>query len=209
MLGENIKILRKRRGYSQETLAQQLNVVRQTVSKWEKGISVPDADMLTRLAELFEVTVGELLGENIENKADAINMNEVAVQLEVLNEQLANQSRRRRKIVKGIMLGILIIVVLAIAVYIIAFVAFMPRYTQYTVDETMTTELLCTLDGQEYIYEITYDDQYRIISAGGDAFIADHVQTENYDDANVLVAQIEDYFMERGGTCERVDQTPK
>ncbi len=61
MLGENIKILRKQKGFSQETLAQQLNVVRQTVSKWEKGISVPDAEMLNSLSELFEVPVSTLL----------------------------------------------------------------------------------------------------------------------------------------------------
>ena len=62
MLSDNIKILRKKKGYSQETLAEQLHVVRQTISKWEKGISVPDAVMLDRMAELFEVPVSVLLG---------------------------------------------------------------------------------------------------------------------------------------------------
>ena len=66
MLGENLKALRKQRGMSQEVMAQQLNVVRQTVSKWEQGLSVPDAQMLTRIAELFEVPVSSLLGEKIE-----------------------------------------------------------------------------------------------------------------------------------------------
>ena len=50
MLGENLKALRKQRGMSQEVMAQQLNIVRQTVSKWEQGLSVPDAQMLTRIA---------------------------------------------------------------------------------------------------------------------------------------------------------------
>ena len=40
MLSDNIKILRKKKGYSQETLAEQLQVVRQTISKWEKGVSL-------------------------------------------------------------------------------------------------------------------------------------------------------------------------
>ena len=62
MLGENLKALRKQKGMSQEVMAQQLNVVRQTVSKWEQGLSVPDAKMLTRIAELFEVPVSSLLG---------------------------------------------------------------------------------------------------------------------------------------------------
>lgn len=86
MLGETIKRLRKKMGYSQETLAQQLNVVRQTVSKWEKGISVPDADMLTRMGELFEVTVEELLGAEVQEKADTVERNEIAAQLAILND---------------------------------------------------------------------------------------------------------------------------
>ena len=62
MLGENIRALRKARGLSQQELAERLHVVRQTVSKWEQGLSVPDADMLVRLAECLEVSVEELLG---------------------------------------------------------------------------------------------------------------------------------------------------
>lgn len=57
MFGENLKTLRKQKGFSQEELAARLHVVRQTVSKWEKGLSVPDADALIRLAEVLEVSV--------------------------------------------------------------------------------------------------------------------------------------------------------
>ena len=63
MLNENLKQLRKSKGLSQEELAIRLNVVRQTISKWEKGLSVPDADMLIKIADIFEVSVSELLGE--------------------------------------------------------------------------------------------------------------------------------------------------
>ena len=94
MLGENLKALRKQRGMSQEVMAQQLNVVRQTVSKWEQGLSVPDAQMLTRIAELFEVPVSSLLGEKIEEKAD---MDEIAAQLAVLNEQFAAKTKRSKR----------------------------------------------------------------------------------------------------------------
>ena len=62
MLNENLKQLRKSKGLSQEELAIRLNVVRQTISKWEKGLSVPDADMLIKIADIFEVSVSELLG---------------------------------------------------------------------------------------------------------------------------------------------------
>ena len=74
MLSENLKTIRKQKGLSQEELAIRLNVVRQTISKWEKGISVPDSDMLIRLAEILEVNVGDLLGKKIEeeDKRDAL-----------------------------------------------------------------------------------------------------------------------------------------
>lgn len=150
MLGENIKTLRKRKGYSQETMAQQLNIVRQTLSKWEKGISVPDADMLTKIADLFEVTVEDLLGgNNMEDKAEDANINEIAAQLAVLNEQLANQSRRRRKTIKIAFIGIFIIFAITIAAYIAACVAF-GVYKGNRVYETTTTELGCTLNSEEY-----------------------------------------------------------
>ena len=101
MLGENIKILRKEKGYSQETLAAQLHVVRQTVSKWEKGISVPDAQMLNQIAELLEVPVSTLLGDtvpsqNLSSQEDS-RYAEIAKQLAVLNDQLAEQSSRKRR----------------------------------------------------------------------------------------------------------------
>ena len=68
MLNENLKQLRKSKGLSQEELAIRLNVVRQTISKWEKGLSVPDADMLIKIADIFEVSVSELLGAKIDEK---------------------------------------------------------------------------------------------------------------------------------------------
>lgn len=72
---------------------------------------------------------------------------------------------------------------------------------------TTSVQLLCTLDGEEYTYIVTYDEQYNIIEAGGNAFIADHVQTEQYCDANILIAQIEDYFNDRGGSVECIEET--
>ena len=198
MLGENIRRLRKQKGSSQETLAQQLHVVRQTISKWEKGISVPDAEMLQRLAELFEVSVGELLGPDIPEPERQTDLGDVARQLAVLNEQLANQSARRWKMIKRVVIGlaIAILVTVAVAIFSNVIYRFQPR------NEVLTTSRLeRSLNGASYTYEVTYDQQYQIVEAGGDAWIADHVQTEQYDDANLLIAQIEDYFTDRGGTC--------
>lgn len=96
MLSENIKVLRKAKGLSQEELALRLNVVRQTVSKWEKGLSVPDAEMLQQLAETLEVSVSVLLGE-VTVQDDNTQLQILAAKLEILNEQFARQAARRRK----------------------------------------------------------------------------------------------------------------
>lgn len=102
MLSENLKALRKRKGYSQEELAAKLNVVRQTISKWEKGLSVPDSEMLIRLAEELDSSVSEILGEKLpEKENDNTELQVIAAKLELLNEQFARQvvaqnERRRR-----------------------------------------------------------------------------------------------------------------
>lgn len=95
MLAENIKTIRKQRGMTQEELAARLNVVRQTVSKWEKGLSVPDADLLKRIAEILETDVSTLLGAPINTES---NTNEIAEQLSRINEQLATKARMVRRI---------------------------------------------------------------------------------------------------------------
>lgn len=121
MLNENIKSLRKTKGITQDELAIRLNVVRQTVSKWEKGLSVPDAEMLQRIAEVFEVNVSELLGSTINQNE---NVNVIAEQLSRINEQLIVKNNRTRKIwtIIGIIftvfiLGQLLLVTLGITGY--------------------------------------------------------------------------------------------
>lgn len=200
MFSENLKTLRKQRGMSQETLAQQLNVVRQTISKWEKGLSVPDADMLTNISELFEVSVSELLGSNIEKEE---NINEVAIQLALLNEQLANRTKRNKKIVKTILKVILTLIVLSVVLSFLGLALYtVPKNIDTNYQET---ELVCTLDGEEYIYQLIYDENFRVTEAGGDAFIADHTDIDQYSDANQIIAHIEDYFEDHGGTVNRID----
>lgn len=94
MLSENIKTIRKSKGLSQEELAIRLNVVRQTVSKWEQGLSVPDADLLIALSEALETSVSTLLGETItEARADPLQA--ISEKLEILNLQLARKQAAR------------------------------------------------------------------------------------------------------------------
>ncbi len=96
MLKDNLKILRKNKGLSQEELSVKLHVVRQTISKWESGLSVPDAEMLVTISELFETPVSEILGENIE-KQEKDDLKVISEKLEVINEQLSNYQKEKRK----------------------------------------------------------------------------------------------------------------
>ena len=100
MFSDNLKAARQARGISQEELASRLHVVRQTVSKWEQGRSVPDADTLVRISEVLETDVATLLGsvpEPIEREERVVD-EALATQLAQLNEQLAIQNRRRHRI---------------------------------------------------------------------------------------------------------------
>ena len=96
MLKDNLKALRKQKGLSQEELSVKLNVVRQTISKWEQGLSVPDSQMLITISEIFDTPVSTILGENIkEDKVDSLK--EISEKLEVINLQLAQRREDKRK----------------------------------------------------------------------------------------------------------------
>lgn len=99
MFHENLKTLRIEKGMSQQFLAEQLHVTRQTISKWERGLSVPDADMLIALSEMFEVSVSTLLNRSI-NEEDSSENTLLAEKLEQLNLQLAQRNQRSRKVWK-------------------------------------------------------------------------------------------------------------
>jgi len=122
MLNQNLITLRKAKGFSQEELAVRLNIVRQTISKWEKGLSVPDADLLIALAEIFEVAVGELLGEQIEREME---VNAVAEQLSRINEQLAVRNHRSRRIWKIVLMIIGAFLAASMVLFLIANVLFL------------------------------------------------------------------------------------
>lgn len=139
MLNENIKNLRKNKGYTQEELANKLNVVRQTISKWEKGYSVPDAEMLKKLAEILDTDVSQLLGSTIEQNA---NVDEIAEQLARINEQLFIKNRRSRRIWKTIGIVFLIAVIINLLLVITGIIAFENFEFSDTYIEEYTEEII-------------------------------------------------------------------
>ena len=124
MFADNLKTLRRARGLSQEELAGRLHVTRQTISKWENALSVPDAELLLRLAEELEVPVSRLLGGPVEEEPAP---DQVAAHLAELNRLLAERNRRSRRIwrvVAGVLIGLAAATVLLILLNAAAFRSF-------------------------------------------------------------------------------------
>ncbi|UWD47551.1 helix-turn-helix domain-containing protein [Clostridioides difficile] len=118
MLNENIKAIRKSKGLSQAELAIKLNVVRQTISKWEQGLSVPDSDILISISEVLETPVSTLLGETvIESKVDDLKV--ISEKLEIINLQLAQRKTVRRKMFRWLLISLCAVIVVISMVLII------------------------------------------------------------------------------------------
>lgn len=114
MLKDNIKAIRKSKGLSQEEVAIKLNVVRQTISKWEQGLSVPDSEMLISISEVFETPVSTLLGENIlETNVD--DLKAISEKLEVINLQLVQKKSKKRKMIRWLLISLCLIIVIIFA----------------------------------------------------------------------------------------------
>lgn len=118
MLSENIKTARKSKGLSQEELAVKLNVVRQTISKWELGLSVPDSDMLIALSDALATPVSALLGE-FAVRAEADDLKAIAEKLEIINLQLARQKAARRKTLRWLLIALCAVTVIVAAALVL------------------------------------------------------------------------------------------
>ena len=147
MLSENIKAFRKTKGLSQEELAARLNVVRQTISKWEQGLSVPDADLLIALSEALETPVSTLLGETVApEKPDEIRI--LAKKLEEINGQLARWKAIRRKCLFWALLALCLIVIALLAGL---YTAHSP-YLGWNVQDPETAVAAASLHGFEWVF---------------------------------------------------------
>ena len=109
MLSQNLKTIRKSKGLSQQELAVKLNVVRQTIPKWEQGLSVPDSEMLISISEVLETPVSTLLGENVV-VPEADTLKAISEKLEVINLQMAQKKNTRRKIIHWSLIGLCAII---------------------------------------------------------------------------------------------------
>ncbi len=147
MLNENIKNLRKQKGLSQEEFAIKLNVVRQTVSKWERGLSVPDSDMLLSISEVLQTPVSVLLGETVQEK-EAEDLKAIAEKLEVINLQLARKNDTGRKRLRWFFILVCIFIVVG---FIIAAAAGSP-YQDWDYNDPELAAAGTILHGIEFVF---------------------------------------------------------
>lgn len=149
MLNENIRNLRKAKGLSQEELSIKLNVVRQTVSKWEKGLSVPDASMLVSLAEELDTSVSTLLGETVQvEDLNEGKLKDISEKLEVINLQLAKKSQMRIRTIRCLLISVC-------AIIVIGFITFATMNSEYLNWDFNNPELLVVgtlLHGFEFLF---------------------------------------------------------
>lgn len=147
MLNENIKKIRKSKGLSQEELAMKLHVVRQTVSKWENGMSVPDARMLIALADELDTTVRELLGEPVaEPITDKLEI--LSEKLEAINLQLAKRSMAKIKAIRWILTSLCV----AIAIIFIALVTMNGSYMEWNYNNPELAVAGTIMHGFEFLF---------------------------------------------------------
>ena len=147
MLNENIKRLRKLKGLSQAELAIKLNVVRQTVSKWENGLSVPDSSMLIVLADELDTSVSTLLGESVsESASDDLKI--ISEKLEVINLQLAKKSMMKVKAVRGVLIALCSLIM----IIFIALVLMQSSYLGWNYNNPELAVAGTILHGFEFIY---------------------------------------------------------
>lgn len=179
-LGNLILKYRKQNNLSQEVLAKEIGVTRQTISKWELNETTPDLKQAIKLAELFKISVDELVNEN-------------------KMENMQNEEKRKSKHKKIVFICYLILLLLIIEGVAITFYHFGYNLTI----ARGSFAVVCTLEDEEYGFNITYDDTHDILMTEGSEYVFNNVYNrKKHQNAVDLITDINNYFKERGGYCE-------
>lgn len=185
-IGNNISNLRKKNNLSQEELAEKVGVTRQTISKWELDETSPDINQAKIISQTFNISLDELTDNDVNN---------------VIIEKVSNTEK-----LAGITIKILKLLGIGFIVFLVFIIIALIVFNLYRIDSrdykvTGKISISCKLDNEEYLYEVEHNKNYQVVSAGGDAWISNHIDIEKYEDANQVIAHIEDYFKGHGGSC--------
>jgi transcriptional regulator with XRE-family HTH domain len=217
-VGNKIYELRKNAKLSQEQLAEKINVTRQTISNWELGQTVPDIIQATEISKIFNITLDELVDNNVKD---------ILVEKISNTEKTANKTLKTIKILCIIMICFLVFIILTnIGLfeknkneYIEAENQIQIKEQQYReYRESLTTKQFnCTLNQQDYEYSIQYDTDNTPVNFRLSSLSVETNETlfynlynyfneeyENYTDAMELIKDLEQYFENQGGTWEEI-----
>ena len=188
-IGNKIMELRKKKGMSQEDLAEEIGVARQTISKWELGETSPDLKQAKELSRIFKVSLDELVDNDIKD---------------ILVEKTSNTEKLAGLILKLIRFIVIFIILLPV-LYIILFIV-VKNVRTHNMGRLMNTSIKCTLHDETYSYEFNYYETTGTIKeAGGDGYLANITGIGKYDDAYEALDNIDAYVRNNGGSCTRTE----
>ncbi len=188
-LGEKIAKLRKKKGYSQEELGEKINVTRQTISNWELDETNPNSHQLKLLSKEFNISIDELLDNNLQD---------------IIVEKVSNMEKTSKmalNLLKIIAFIIIAVIILGFILIIIRIINKSTRELGREIDESIH----CSIYGEEHSFSIKY---YELTGEpkelGGDSYFSDILELERYNDAHQIFNVINDYVKKNGGTCEMI-----
>ena len=191
-IGKKIMDLRKKNGLSQEELAEKVGVARQTISKWELGETSPDLKQAKELSNIFNVSLDELVDNDIKN---------ILVEKTSNTEKLAGLTL---KLIKFIVIFIIVVPILLITLKIIS-----KNIYEKNAGRLMNVSITCTLHDETYGYEFNYyETTGDIKEAGGYGYLANIIDIGKYGDAYRALDVIDNYVKNNGGTCTRTEPQP-
>ena len=191
-IGNKIMELRKKKGLSQEELAEKIGVARQTISKWELGETSPDLKQAKELSKVFKVSLDELTDNDIKD---------------ILVEKTSNTEKLAGLILKFLKFMIIFIIVLPLL--LIGLRVLFKNIHEHNSGRLMNVSIKCNFHDETYGYEFNYyETTGEIKEAGGDGYLANIIDIEKYSDAYRALDVIDNYVKNNGGTCTRTEAKP-
>ena len=191
-IGNKIQELRKKKGISQEELAEKIGVARQTISKWELGETSPDLKQAKELSKIFKISLDELTNNDIK---------EVLIEKTSNTEQLAGLIL---KLIKFFVIFIIVVFILLITASIL-----FRNVRRKNSGRLMDVSIQCELHNESYSYEFTFfEETGQITEAGGNGYLANITNLDKYNDAYQALDIIDAYVKNNGGTCQKSEPKP-
>ena len=191
-IGKKIMELRKKKGLSQEQLADKVGVARQTISKWELGETSPDLKQAKELSKIFNISLDELVDNNIK---------------EILVEKTSNTEKLAGIILK--LMKFIVVFIIVVPILLVVLRIIFKNIHEHNSGRLMNISIKCNLHDEEYAYEfLYYETTGEIKEAGGDGYLANVTDVDNNSDAYQALDKIDAYVKNNGGTCKRSEAKP-